>query len=115
MTDSIDQTLQERGKRYGDFTEHANITQALKAVMMATPGWKNLQPMQKEALEMMQHKVGRILNGDPNWADSWIDISGYSKLVADRCPKARRPSPPSQHPASDAILFVSVGIPSAVT
>ena len=33
---------------------------------------------------MIFAKVGRILNGDPNYADSWIDIAGYAKLVADR-------------------------------
>jgi hypothetical protein len=26
--------------------------------------------------------VGRILNGDPNWSDSWHDIAGYAQLVA---------------------------------
>ena len=24
------------------------------------------------------------MNGDPNYADSWIDIAGYAKLVSDR-------------------------------
>jgi hypothetical protein len=33
---------------------------------------------------MICHKLGRIVNGDPNYADSWIDIAGYAKLVADR-------------------------------
>lgn len=36
---------------------------------------------------MIAHKIGRILNGDPNYADSWIDIAGYAKLVADRLEK----------------------------
>jgi len=38
---------------------------------------------QKEALEMIQHKIGRILNGDQYYHDSWHDIIGYAKLVAD--------------------------------
>jgi len=33
---------------------------------------------------MVVHKIARILNGDPNYDDSWVDISGYTKLVADR-------------------------------
>lgn len=37
-----------------------------------------------EALFMIAHKIGRIVNGDPWYADSWIDIAGYAKLVADR-------------------------------
>jgi len=34
--------------------------------------------------DMIANKLGRILNGDPNYADSWMDIAGYAKLVADR-------------------------------
>lgn len=84
MTPSIDATLAERGARYGSFTEHARITQAMKAAMVDSPNWKALAPDQKEALEMIAHKAGRILNGDPDYHDSWHDIVGYTKLVADR-------------------------------
>lgn len=77
-------TLDERGKRYGSFDEHARITQRLKGVMVDTPKWVELADDQMEALEMIAHKIGRILNGDPNYDDSWIDIAGYAKLVADR-------------------------------
>jgi hypothetical protein len=81
---SIDKTLDERGARYGKFKDQAIICQALKDVMQMTDGWARLAPDQAEALEMIQHKVARILNGDPNYHDSWHDIGGYSKLVADR-------------------------------
>jgi hypothetical protein len=83
---NIDQTLTERGSRYGKFTGHAKISQDLKFIMSSSPNWKFLDPDQKEALEMVVHKIGRILNfgGDPNYADSWVDMAGYSKLVADR-------------------------------
>lgn len=33
---------------------------------------------------MIFNKVARILNGNPNYADSWVDIAGYAKLVSDR-------------------------------
>lgn len=81
---SIDETLDERGSRYGSFVSHAHITQKLKLVMQDTPNWHKLDDDQCEALEMVAHKIGRILNGDPNYADSWVDIAGYAKLVADR-------------------------------
>lgn len=77
-------TLIERGSRYGVFAQHAQITQDLKDVMRETPNWNALQPDQKEALDMVQHKIGRILNGDPNYLDSWVDLVGYAQLVADR-------------------------------
>lgn len=81
---NIDQVLAERGARYGKFTGHALITQTLKEVMFSTAKWATLDPDQKEALEMIAHKIGRILNGDPNYDDSWKDIAGYAELVAKR-------------------------------
>lgn len=83
VTTNIDNVLAERGNRYGKFEDHAKIAQDLKAIMQATPGWQRLNPMQKEALEMNAHKTARILNGDPNYKDSWTDIIGYTKLVED--------------------------------
>jgi hypothetical protein len=35
-------------------------------------------------LDMICHKIGRIINGDPDYADSWHDIAGYAQLVANR-------------------------------
>ena len=81
---AIGYTLQERGKRYGPFTGHAELTQNLKADMKEAPGWMRLNDSQKEALEMIAHKIGRILNGDPNYDDSWRDIAGYAQLVVDQ-------------------------------
>ena len=77
-------SLNERGSRYGSFVKHAFITQRLKAVMSDTDNWIALNDDMIEALEMIAHKIGRILNGDPAYADSWVDIAGYAQLVADR-------------------------------
>ena len=83
-TDNISVILEVRGSRYGKFTIHAEITQATKTIMCSTSKWEHLDADQREALEMIAHKIGRILNGDPNYADSWVDIAGYAKLVSDR-------------------------------
>lgn len=88
---NIDSTLNERGTRYGDFEDHAFITQDLKAVMQETPNWDLLKADQKEALEMTAHKIGRILNGDPNYIDSWHDIIGYIRLVEQRLEREQAP------------------------
>lgn len=85
METNIDEILIERGSRYGEFKRHAEITMALKRVV-ALYG-QHLADDQREALDMVMHKVGRILNGDPNYPDSWIDMSGYPKLVANRLQK----------------------------
>lgn len=83
MQNDITATLAERGKRYGQFTQHAKITQDLKRAMQQG-NWQRLSDDQREALEMVAHKIGRILNGDPDYHDSWHDLVGYAKLVADR-------------------------------
>lgn len=87
MTTDITATLEERGKRYGVFAEHAEVTQQLKRVISIHVRRQPvgfLAPDQQEALDMICHKIGRILNGDPDYADSWHDIAGYAQLVADR-------------------------------
>jgi hypothetical protein len=78
-------TLTERGHRYGKFSGHAQVTQGIKRIMAehARANDKTFTDSQWEALEMIAHKIGRIVNGDPDYADSWIDIAGYAKLVAD--------------------------------
>lgn len=84
ITKSLDAILNERGSRYGKFNDHAQLAQTLKDVMKSGQSWPVLQPDMREALEMIQHKVARVLNGDPTYADSWTDIAGYAQLVADR-------------------------------
>lgn len=86
MTLNINDTLVERGERYGNFADHAAVTQALKTVMafyLKARG-KTLADDQLEALHMIFHKIGRIVNGDPDHVDSWVDIAGYAQLVANR-------------------------------
>ena len=80
----IQSTLVERGKNYGAFAEHARITQSIKEAMKHSPNWQRLSDDQIEALEMVAHKIGRILNGNHNFHDSWHDIIGYITLIADR-------------------------------
>lgn len=81
---NIDDTLAERGARYGEFKDHAVIAQGLQDTMRAAPGWVNLAPDQKQALSVISDKIARMLNGDPNYVDNWHDIIGYSKLVETR-------------------------------
>lgn len=82
--DEISTMLSERGARYGTFTGHARVTQHLKRAMFAHCDKQKLDDDMVEALEMIAHKIGRILNGDPHYFDSWKDLAGYAKLVSDR-------------------------------
>jgi hypothetical protein len=80
---SIESTLIERGNRYGNFAEHARITQNIKRAMVDSPNWQGLSDDKKECFEMIAHKIGRALNGDSEYHDNFHDIIGYTKLVAD--------------------------------
>ena len=88
----IDATLAERGTKYGRFADHAAVTYKLKNVLREHSGThgKSYAYDQAEALDMICHKLGRIVNGDPDYADSWVDIAGYAKLVADRLQTGKR-------------------------
>jgi hypothetical protein len=80
----IDNILQERGERYGSFEQNSATVQALKKVLHMNDNWLHLHYDQREALDMICHKMARIINGNPNYVDSWADIAGYATLVANR-------------------------------
>jgi len=80
----INETLDQRQKTHGIFTDHAQISQKLKTIISVQYNYGGLEDDQKEALEMIMHKVARILNGNPDTHDHWHDIAGYATLVANR-------------------------------
>jgi DNA-binding MarR family transcriptional regulator len=84
--DQVDVTLDARAVEYGKFIEGAEVMQMLKRVVQAALNNrdKTLAHDQAEAMDMILHKVGRIINGNPDVVDHWLDIAGYAKLVADR-------------------------------
>ena len=78
---TIAKTLKQRQKTHGDFESHARIAQSIKCQMFNAHGYGALSAMQREALDMIAHKIARILNGNPNVHDHWHDITGYAELV----------------------------------
>jgi hypothetical protein len=83
---NIDETLDARAQDYGKFKDGAALMQAMKRTLAdhARMHNKTFADDQWEALEMIVHKIGRIVNGNPDKVDHWVDIAGYAKLVADR-------------------------------
>ena len=77
---TVTEILEERQSTHGTFEESATTVQRIKVIMRSTPNWDKLSNAQREALEMVQHKIGRILHGNPNHLDSWADLQGYAKL-----------------------------------
>lgn len=84
--DNVNTTLDERGNQYGSFMEGANIAIRLKGIMhnAIARNDAHLFPDQILALDMIAVKLSRIVNGNAAHRDSWLDIAGYAKLVADR-------------------------------
>jgi hypothetical protein len=83
---SVDATLDARAQNYGTFKDGAELMQAIKRTMAAHAAKhdKTFADDQWEALEMIVHKMGRIVNGNPDVTDHWVDIAGYATLIADR-------------------------------
>ncbi len=87
MAQTTEELLTERGKVHGKYLDHAHATQALKTILRielqrrAARGQPPLSLCQIESLDMIVHKIGRILAGDADHADHWDDIAGYAKLI----------------------------------
>lgn len=82
----VEEILEERGSRYGEFDDAADLSQALKSLFdmhVQTRGNPELftNPI-NEAIEMIFHKLARIGNGDPTYVDNFDDIAGYAQLAS---------------------------------
>jgi hypothetical protein len=83
METDVDQILGERGNRYGTFESNAKTCQLLKNVLHSQEGWYRLSYVQREAVEMMMHKISRLVNGDATYLDTVVDIAGYNQLMLE--------------------------------
>lgn len=84
-TRSIQDTLGERGSRYGSFNKVAGVSQHLQAILNCAGS--EFDDVQQEALQMICSKLARISCGDPSYIDSWHDIAGYATLVVEELKK----------------------------
>lgn len=79
---SIQNTLEQRGERYGEFKDVAQLSNDMMRLLQAAPNYNTaLSDSQHFALVMITNKMARIVNGDPNYIDNWHDIAGYATLV----------------------------------
>lgn len=78
---SVADILKERQETHGSFADNAHIAQNLKTVIHNAAGYGHLSLMQKESLDLICTKIGRILSGNPDEPDHWRDIQGYAKLA----------------------------------
>lgn len=86
---SIEEILRARGKVHGDFKKTATLSYHLKTVLENFKRENNriIETEYMEALMNIMQKVARILGGDPNHLDHWIDIKGYAELARKEAQK----------------------------
>jgi len=87
--------LDEREKTHGDYYQVSMMAQELKDAMRRGKKWRILDDMQRETLEMIATKIGRILSGNPHEVDHWKDGAGYFQLIVNAYNAVERdPIPP---------------------
>lgn len=79
--------LDSRLKTHGEYGKFAEVEQSLQEVMRNAEGFKKLSPTQKSVLNMIQHKIARILAGSPDHLDHWRDLLGYGQRALDELQK----------------------------
>lgn len=80
----VQKILNERGKTHGDYRQMTAVIQKIKDVFRAEAGWDRLTADERETLDSIALKVGRILTGDPNFQEHWLDIAGYAMRMAEQ-------------------------------
>ncbi len=75
--------LSTRGETHGRFADNARNGQALRELYRSSPHWAAMDPVHREALDMMACKISRILSGQSGFADHWADIEGYARLARE--------------------------------
>jgi len=99
----LDNILEQRGQQNGDYGLMCDIIQSLKETMYSTNRAANMTPYQRETIDMICHKLGRIATGDTWHEDHWRDIAGYATLTADRVKQRNSANqPPAAAPLAPA-------------
>mgnify|MGYP007069491165 CR=1 FL=1 len=78
---TVNETLTQRANTHGSFKDNADIAQRLKAVIRSGKEYAVLSNDKREAIDMICHKLARIVSGNPEYADHWHDVAGYATLV----------------------------------
>ena len=79
---TTDLTIPNRDEQHGGLEAVGLLAQNMKGTLRAGANWHRLTPAQREALDMMMHKVARILSGDSQLRDHWLDAAGYPLCIA---------------------------------
>lgn len=89
QTLSIDEVLETRGNRYGNYADNALVSQTIQRILLQH-SQRNGQQMPAYMIETLAYicqKLARLTGGDPFYDDNWVDISGYATLVVNELHK----------------------------
>lgn len=78
----VDALLESRGSTHGDYGETARLAQMFKLVLRSARQWDKMKDEHRESLDLITLKIARVLSGNPEFAEHWDDIIGYSSLIA---------------------------------
>jgi hypothetical protein len=82
---TVENILTERQNTHGDYKEVAEMAQLFRKLMRKTVGWTDMNDAQREALDSMATKLGRLGSGNPHFRDHWDDLAGYATLASMNC------------------------------
>jgi len=82
--------LKNRGRKYGDFPPLAELSQNLyesilthNEIFCSNENKIANDPVIREGISMIVHKLARVANGDCLYRDNFVDIAGYATLLVD--------------------------------
>lgn len=87
-------TIPNRDEQHGGLEAVGNVSQGIKALIRTGRNWPQLTPGEQETLDMIAHKIARILSGaDPHDPEHWRDVAGYAVAArrGDGEPEAEQP------------------------
>lgn len=71
--------IPNRDRQHGGMEAVGKYSQSLKIAIHAGHNWHLLTPGEQESLDMIAHKIARILSGaDPHDSQHWEDVAGYA-------------------------------------
>ena len=72
-------TIPNRDDQHGGMEAVGQLAQNMKGCMRTGDNWHSLTLGEREALDMIVHKISRILSGaDPHDPQHWEDVAGYA-------------------------------------
>ena len=75
----MDPAIPNRDDQHGGVQAVGEVSQVIKFYMRRATNWNSLSFGGRESMDMIAHKIGRILSGaDPHDRQHWEDIAGYA-------------------------------------